>query len=224
MNMGACVNTEFASAPWVAALLHFNLRPALYAHPSWLPNWAHKLETLTPRVREALSVELLREHRLDIAHDWGMHDRAGRLFMIEPDLRDRLALAIGIAVHRDSLRQVVLKPRLNALRAVLGEALDTLWLPVAEAVERSPVSISITWESFNGVSLRKTLVTDGYRQMLRLVDPNQRAVWGRAVLCVPRDLASQKRPALGAAPAARLLDGIMMDIIPRGASSWTWLF
>ena len=224
MSLGACTATKLNSAPWFAALLRFNLQPASYAHPSWLPLWARELEAITPRVRNALSIELLCEHHLDTVHDWDMHDRAGRLFMIGPDVRDQLALVIGIAFHRDSLRQVVLKPRLNALRAVLGDALDTLWLPVAEAVERSPTAISIAWTPLDSSSIRQTLIADGYHQMLRLCDPTHRAVWGRAMLCMPRALASRKVPALGGAPAARLLDGIVTDIIPRGASSWTWLF
>jgi hypothetical protein len=222
--MDACTATTLGSAPWVAALLRFNLQPASYVHPSWLPIWASKLEAITPGVREALSIELLCEHHLDALHDWDMHDRAGRLFMMDPSVRDQLALVIGIAFHRDSLRQVVLKPRLNALRAVLGDALDTLWLPVAEAVERSPTSISIAWDPLDSSSLRQTLMADGYCQMLRLCDPTRRAVWGRAVLCAPRALAAQHVSPLSGAPAARLLEGIVMDIIPRGASSWTWLF
>lgn len=224
MSVGACTDTTLASAQWVAALLRFNLQPACYAHPSWLPAWARNVQALTPAVREALSMGLLQEHHLDALHDWDMLGHAGRLFMIEPSAREQLALGIGIACQRDSLRQVVLKPRLNALRAALGDALDVLWLPVAEAVERSPTPISIAWDPLDIGLLRRALMADGYRQMLRLCDPAHRAVWGRAVLCVPRALTSPQLPVLSGAQAVRLLDGIVMDLIPRGASSWTWLF
>jgi len=215
---------ELASSRWVQALLRFNLSPASYADPSWLPRWA---ADASPAVLDALSIELLRDRGLDTEFDWRMPEGPARLFMLAPRELAALSVAVGVAAHRDSLRQVVLKPRLGALRSTLGNALDTLWLAVAEAVPRSGRPLSICWEPLDAPGLRHELRCEGLRQLLRLVnaqDPSQKAAASRAVLCAPRGLESHPLPHLPADDAARAFGTIVTDLIPCWAPSWTWLF
>ncbi|RQP21322.1 SctK family type III secretion system sorting platform protein [Piscinibacter terrae] len=220
----ATVGCDLTSSAWVRTLLRFNLSPASYADPSWLPRWA---ADAAPAVIEALSVDLLRDRGLDTAFDWHMPKGPGRFFMLAPRELAALSVAVGIAAHRDSLRQVVLKPRLGALRSSLGDALDTLWLPVAEAVPRSVRPLSISWEPLDAPRLRQTLRGEGMRQLLRFVDagdPAQKAVASRAVLCAPREVAANLLPRLPADEAAHAFGAIVTHLIPRWAPSWTWLF
>lgn len=210
---------------WVSNLVRFNLQPVLYADPSWLPSWLSvEVEALSPRMRDALSGQILREHGLDNCYDWAVKEPGARLFMIEPLSRDQLALAIGVAAQRDTLRRVVLKSRLASLHSCLGDALDVLWLPISETVERSFTPISISWEPFCGDLLRKALMLEGYRQILRLADPAHRALWGRIVLSTPRTFNFNQISVMNTAASDKLVNGIVSDLIPRLASSWTWLF
>lgn len=214
-----------SSARWAALLLRFNLQPALYADASWLPRWARRPETLQPCVRDALSRAMLHDRGLGGLHDWTLENRAGRFFLMDSRSRDAVALALGVAAQRDPLRRVVLKARLDALRGALGDALGTLWMPVAEAVEPAQRPVSIAWEAFDGKALGRALTMDGYSQLLRLVDRENHALWGRAVLCAPRGVAStEPLPAMGAAPAKRLIGGVISELIPRRTAQWAWLF
>lgn len=218
-----CLPTE-SQAHWAQLLLRFNLQPAAYAHASWLPEWAGEA---APAVLQELSLALLTEHGLDAACDWWLNDRAARLFLVDPPARGRLALAVGIAAHRDSLRQVVRQAQLATLRSVLGEALDTLWLPVAEAIEHAARPLSLQWEPFNGELLACELTDEGYRQLLRLLDrrdPAQRPAALRAAFCAPRALSVDPLPPLPRQGATRSADAIVADLLPRWAPAWTWLF
>ena len=207
---------------WRAALVGFNLDPVAYADAGWLPAWA---PSAAPRVRRALSADLLREQGLEDRHDWVLDDRATRLFLIEPTLLLDVRVAVGIAAHRDSLRQTVRHADLATLRHALGEALDTLWLPIAETVERSLTPLPRP--GFAVGDLRVCMADEGGRQLLRLIDgrdPSRRAAAGRAALCLPRRLQRDPLPPLGPAAAARMSDAIIDSLVPRWAPAWTWLF
>ncbi|MBA3596408.1 MAG: SctK family type III secretion system sorting platform protein [Methylibium sp.] len=213
-----------AQASWAQLLLRFNLQPASYADESWLPEWA--ADAREPVLQE-LSLAMLREHGLETSCDWWLNDRAARLFLMDRPARARLALTAGIAAHRDSLRQVVRQQHLTALRGALGDALDTLWLPVAEAVEHAPVPLYLHWEPLNGVALRQRIQHDGYHQLLRLLnaqDPVQRPAALRAAFCAPKGLSLQTLPCLPRQRTERWVDAIVNDILPRWTPTWTWLF
>ncbi|MBA2723608.1 MAG: SctK family type III secretion system sorting platform protein [Methylibium sp.] len=213
-----------AQASWAKLLVRFNLQPASYADASWLPDWAAGASE--PVLRE-LSLALLREHGLQTSCDWWLNDRAARLFLMDRPALERLALTAGIAAHRDSLRQVVRQSRLACLRSALGDTLDTLWLPVAEAVEYAPAPLQLPWEPFDGAALEHRLVHDGYQQLLRLLnvrDAAQRPAALRAAFCAPRALSSKPLPCLPRQRAERWTDAIVNDILPRWTPAWTWLF
>lgn len=213
-----------AQASWAKLLLRFNLQPASYADASWLPDWARGAGE--PVLRQ-LSLALLREHGLHSSFDWWLNDRAARLFLLDRPALKRLALAVGIAAHRDSLRQVVQHSRLASLRAPLGDALDTLWLPVAETVEYAPVPLQLQWDPFDGAALAHRLEGDGYHQLVRLLnvrDAAQRPAALRAAFCAPRALSLQPLACLPRPRSERCTDALVNDILPRWTPAWTWLF
>lgn len=227
------MTSDSAAAPdpvegrWARAVLRFNLEPAEYADPSWLPGWAPHA---TPRVRRALSHGLLCEHGLEALFDWSLDAPAARLFMMDPAARQPIDLAIGIAAYRDSLRQVVRKDRLVALRECLGEPLSALWLGVAETVPRSAVPLALEWASFDAPALSQALADRGRLELSHLLDaavPAQRAAAARVAFCLPRRHAETPEgaaPALSSAQAARMTDAIVTDLLPRWAPQWIWLF
>ncbi len=212
---------------WAKALIRFNLEPAEYADPSWLPDWAPEA---SPRVRQELSRGLLRDQGLEALCDWSLRDYAARMFMMDTAARRRVALAVGVAAHRDSLRQVVRKERLTMLSTCLGDALSTLWLSVAESVPRAPGELTLQWEPFDAGGLVRRLTRIGDVQLLRVVKEagnTQRAAASRAAFCLPRQSEDQrldKPSALSAAHSARMTEKIISDLIPRWAPEWTWLF
>jgi YOP proteins translocation protein K (YscK) len=218
---------DVAAGRWAEALVRFNLDPVDYADPSWLPHWA---PSASPRVRQELSRGLLREQGLETLCDWAIEDRAARFFMIDAGALDRLGLAVGIASHRDSLRQIVRKDQLTALRECFGAASSTVWLAVAETVPRADEPLALSSAAFDSQALVQRFKLDGKRQLLRLLDdaePAQRAVAWRARFCLPRPAdghAASPPPALPAAHAARMTEAIVADLITPWAPAWTWLF
>jgi YOP proteins translocation protein K (YscK) len=226
---------DTAAGRWAQAVVRFNLDPVEYADPSWLPPWAAQA---TPRVRQELSRGMLREQQLETLCDWVIDDRGARLFMMDAATLDRLGLAIGIAAHRDTLRQVVRRERLTALRECFGAASSTLWLAVAETVPRADSPLALQWSPFDAKALVERLKRDGKRQLLRLIDdadPAQRATSLRAAFCLPRPSGGTDGAAHGGADesrlaplqpaqAIRMTDAIVGDLLKPWASQWTWLF
>ncbi len=212
---------------WARAVVRFNLQPAEYADASWLPRWA---PLAAPRARQELSRGLLREHGLETLCDWALDDAAARLFMMDADAFDSISLAVGVAAHRDSLRQVVRKDRLTALRECLGQAASALWLSVAESVPRAAAALIIGWEPLDAQALKSKLTDTGKAALLRMLDPTeprQRAAALRCALRLPRPASAQGELALPPLPlsqAERMAEAIVRDLLPRWAPQWTWLF
>lgn len=223
--------TEWVTAPhraltdpvWVALVLRFNLDPVSYADPSWLPTWA---KDASDDARRALSQDLLRQQGLEMHHDWVMEDPVARIFCIDSATLCMLARAVGVTSHRHELRQVVSKRQLNLLQVALGDAMSVLWLPSLESIElASPVPLA--WGQLDADALRDAMTCEGFRQLLRLVDPAQldrQAVSGRMSLCAPRHLQQVRLPALNERCANQLVGALVNDMLPRWAPAWTWLF
>ena len=212
----------------MGAVLRFDSQPALYADPSWLPQWAvGSPRPLQLRLERELSSWLLAQQRVDGPCDWAACCAAARLFMMDARERDALALVTGVAAHRASLRQVVLHDRIEALRVGLGGALDVLWSPVAECVGHAESRLVVPWDVVGVDALRSRLRQDGLHQLLRLLNPDdvrQRAAAARAALCAPRRATGADARGLPAAQAERLSDALIEFAVPEWASAWTWLF
>jgi hypothetical protein len=220
----SCYDYTDVQSRWARAVVRFNLEPARYAHPSWLPSWASKTsdESLV-----YVSRALLAEQELTDCFDWELSFQSARLFLLEPRALANVALAVGIASHRDQLRQIVRKEQIMLLRSTLSETLDTLWLPFAQVIPKSSESLQFHWESFSADALKKSLINTGYSQLLMLLDPtdqHERACALRARLCVPREIKKTQSTDLTVNQRAGLANSIITDIIPKQAGAWIWLF
>lgn len=215
---------SYAEQRLAAALIRFNLEPALYAHESWLPSWSR---SATKYTLSRLSAELLQAQALASTFDWKMTVPASRFFMMDRAALGRVALMIGIASHRDRLRQIVVKSHLEVLRTALGDMLDVLWMPFAESQPRSPTRLAIRWDFFDATELKSDLANTGYRELIRLLNPakpEQRAAALRAGFCVPRDLDISKADTVEEAQTLLSCNSIINEVIPHWAPAWTWLF
>lgn len=213
---------------WLGVALRFDTQPAAYAHPSWLPLWAGESpQPLSPRIERELSTWLLAQQAVSEACDWSACCRAARLFMLGPRERHALALATGVAAHRTSLRQVVVRERIEVLRSGLGDALDTLWSPLAECVDHAERRLVLPLNAGGIDALRLRLHDDGLCALLRLLnsdDALQRDTAARAAFCAPRSQALVAAHGLPSQQAERLSEALVEFAIPRWASTCTWLF
>lgn len=212
------------SSAWCDTLLRFNLNVATYIDVSWLPDW---IDQASPLVLEALSLQILREHKLEALFDWCMQREPGRLFMIDREDRNILAIAVGVAACRDSVRRVVAQSHLELLRDALGDSFEGLWLPEVEAIPRSFSKWSPSWHSFNKSRVRQHFLDEGMRQMLRLVDSGVSscdALVGRARLCASRAANEHLLAELNSIEATKFWNVILNYMIPRWAPSWNFLF
>jgi YOP proteins translocation protein K (YscK) len=209
---------------WAKAVIRFNIEPAYYAHPSWLPNWTAKA---SHQSLVYLSRALLAEQELTNCFDWEMPFQAARLFLLEPRALANVALSVGVASHRDQIRQIIRKEQIMLLRSALGETLDTLWLPFAQVIPKSDESLQFHWECFSADALKKNLINTGYFQLLTLLDPSnqhERPCAVRASFCVPKEIRKIQSTVLTENQRIGLTKSIIIDIIPKQASAWTWLF
>lgn len=218
-----------ADGPWRSALLRFNLHPALYAHASWLPGWAHAA-VQGPQLQAALSRSLLQAQGVHELFDWELRDTGARLFLLDPAALRALALSLGVAAHRDRLCRIVWQPQLLALQAALGDTFDALWLPVSEQVQVFPVQaldgLLLLQSPAAVAALRQRLEHDGLLLLLRLVDPGlsaQRAAAVRAAFRLPRALAGKALPPLPGARAEALARAIAEQLLARCAPGCGWL-
>lgn len=220
----ALFDSSPAEQRWATALIRFNMEPALYAHHSWLPAWS---SGASKQGSSHLSAELLQTYNLASIFDWQMAVPASRFFMMDKATLERVALVTGIAAHRNRLRQIVLKSHLEVLRAGLGDAIDTLWMPFAESLPLSPSRLIIQWDPFEVDDLKVDLCNAGYFHLLQLVElcePVQHAAAMRAAFCAPKEIAALVRPALNEGQVSRSSNTIINEVIPHWAPAWTWLF
>lgn len=240
-TLQAHATPTYAKDPrWPALVLRFNLDLAAYADASWLSTHVAVAAGASAtagnsRLRAALSAALLAEHQLHQRFDWELANPAARLFLLPAEMLSQIARVIGLATHRNSLRQLVRQQQLTLLRQAVGDSWDALWLPFVEAVPLNHVGkhgalfepLPLQWTAFDPALLCRRLKQDGLRQLLRLLDarqPTQAASAQRAALCVPRALAQAALPPLSDTAAQRLVCATTEQIIPRWASAWTWLF
>lgn len=209
-------------------LLRFASRPARYAHPSWLPDWAAGLPAPLPeRLERELSAWLLAEHGLDAHARAGLDGTAARLFMLDRAALRGVALALGVARHRTSLRRVVLRTQVDLLRAALGSACVALRSPWAEALPACGGPLGQAWQRWQPQAIRDVLQQDGEQALRALLDPADPAeapAARRAALCLPRVPAGRPVAPLTAPQRAALAQTVAAHVVPLQAAPWTWLF
>jgi hypothetical protein len=222
---------EYSLDPrWPGAVLRFNLNEASYAHLSWLPTSLAAPASggrYQYQYAAALSAGLRDEVGVAGLYDWSIDSAAARLFLMDAGSLATIALIVGIAAHRQTLRQVVQGQQIELLGNQLGTALDTLWFPLAQAVPAAETALLLPWNmpsNRENRELKPALVEEGQRQLLRLVDTKQRASAMRAALCMSRSVAKEPLPCLSAVQAQTMTDTIIEHAVTQWTPQWTWLF
>lgn len=214
---------------WPQLVLRFNEQPARYADTSWLPAVLPRQDTNSSDAYiNALSFGLLSELGLLETTDWRLQAPASRLFLLDAACLHRLALVVGIASHRDTLRQVIQREHLKVLHNLLGELQEVLWLPMAELVPRAQKTDKPLNTLFSRpAALQDHLAHGGMRQLLRLLDlrnPDQCASAARARLMVRKDQIPHLLPSLPPPEALALCKALTEQAISRWMPQWNWLF
>ncbi len=222
-------------AAWWRAVMVFNLSPAAYADPSWMPLAPAPMSRAQRRQQ---SEALLAEHGLSANFLWDPRGLVARLMLLGVAEGAGLALSAGVMAHRARLRQVVQRERLQQWRALLGERFDLLWSPLAERVPAAPAQPACAQP---GPQAAAALREDGQAVLLGLLDPDdalQRPLWQRARLRLPRSRALDAQawqPRLSRPQAEALAEGLASLLAPPDASAssstspscwsspWTWL-
>lgn len=193
-------------------LWQFNCRVASFAHASWI---AHPALVGHP----ACSAHLLARHGLSGCHDWRCDAPAKRLWLLDGGSLAALAVSLGGVAQAPLLRRTLRRERRQALQNTwpkpawdaahdaLAPRLDGL-LPAAAA------------PSEGGEALTRL----GAQVLRGLLEPDWRAVAGRARLRLPRPWADDDALALPAAERSALQNWITAVWIPQRSAAWAWLF
>jgi uncharacterized membrane-anchored protein YhcB (DUF1043 family) len=227
--------TESARQPdeftvrWAGLVARFNEQVAAYADASWFPQELPRPEAVPSLAYlNALSSALISELGLADEVDWAVSWPSARFFLMDAPAREAMALVVGIAAQRNALRQVVQLQQLQALHHALGDYREVLWSPLAEQVphaEKSAVALSTLLS--DPQALRRRLVMDGLKQLLRLLDakdPQQSACARRARLLIPKQEVSGLLPSLPTLEARALGQALIAQVVPKWIPQWNWLF
>jgi hypothetical protein len=147
--------------------------------------------------------------------------------MIDREDRSILAIVVGVAAYRDSVRRVVFQPHRALLLDALGDSFEGLWLPDVEAIPRSFSNWIPSWHSFDRGKVRQQFIDEGMRQLLRLIDSGDgscRAFLGRARLCASRTANEHPLPQLNSIEATKFWNVILNSLIPRWVPSCSFFF
>lgn len=219
------------ASEWALRLVEFNLHIARFAHRSWYdealpPQFAALLEQkagISARIEPQVSQWLLHRLGLQETFDWEMSEPQKRLWLLDAEGLDRLALLVSLAMHRQWLLQIIDGARWRRLREVVGAGnLSFVLDDVPEESFHHPAPVVSfdhepdTWSS----SLR----ADGARTLLHLLETSWRAVRERAVLRFERGTLQCEAPPLAADRNEHALELICGQLIPRRLPEWAWLF
>ena len=218
------LRTGSSDGAWLRAVLVFNVSPAAYAHPSWLPSGSLSSVHSSRVARRQLSDALIAEHGLDDCFDWSLSSPVLRPMLLSPASWTELALTVGVLAHRAALRQVVKRDQLAQWSALLGDRMDFLWADVAERIPAAP-TVSKASPSTATVA---AMIDDGQAVLLALLNPQHdfahANVLRRTQLRLPRARLSDPSawyPEVTQPHA--LAESLMDDVLPRRSSRWTWL-
>lgn len=117
-----------ADPPLFRQALSFNRRPAAYIDPARLAadepslpveTWRRLLAT--PRLSSRLSQRILVRYGLVGRELWDFEPRGRRLALLDVTTLRQIAVRAGALLHAKAIRHVVLRDRVLAVRALLGE-------------------------------------------------------------------------------------------------------
>ena len=171
----------------------FNLYLVRYIHSSWLANMA--FAPLLSQLHERgeadyhLSRFLLQEFRLADSFDYDFQPLIKRIALADEKALSRLALYLGIIVHEESIRNVIMRKERRALEECLGEEAYRFAVKKAQFIgrvtDRQGPSLLIDWghldrfKAFLEISGQQIIQTayadmpEAFRKRMELKLPSQ---------------------------------------------------
>jgi hypothetical protein len=214
-------------------LVEFNLHLARYAHRSWYENaladpkfafWlgeesGHRAEELEPQV----SQWLLHELGLQSQMDWNLDRPQKRVWLLDRQALEQLALELALAMHREWLVKIIDSNRVRALSAKVGAGLVRF---VVEDLPEGCLHYQSLAVNLDGdlARLDEELKEQGIRTLVALLEPGWHAVRARASLFFDRALGLDSVPPLQPPLVRRALDLICGHLLPRRFPEWAWCF
>jgi hypothetical protein len=217
-----------------ALVQQFNLAPAAYVDPSWLPpEWLPQFErwggvggAMHPRTANALSHWLLRQHALAQAFDFDFSAADKRLALLDAAAFRKLARYLGLAIYARCLRGVVERSARGTLVQRIGADAYDFVLRKAPAVNLGGSAQRVDPAS---ADLEAQLIATGGARLLAALPCGAPAVRSRAQLKLPRParFGTADGSAVAAASeseAAATRRVLISHFIPELVPQWAWLF
>lgn len=212
-----------ASVELERLVCEFNLRPDSYMAPSWLPeHWPdrHRQQiAFRPHARRMLAQYMLATLKLDDQHDFDFSSQEKRIALIAPDALGRIADYCGLCAHKVLLREQRFRHVREASARHFGK--DVLQFVMDRAPDMAARFKSLAPEP--DIATGK-IRARGHRLLLGVLESYGPAVYGRARLKLPRDLAQQGPQGLDTTMRQHLAELIILSVIPERVSEWDWLF
>jgi hypothetical protein len=174
---------------WAERALRFNTAPAGYAHGSWWPAALAQIVQARGTAPDAqalarASALITAQHGLAGQVVLDFTDPARRLWLAPAALLRALAIELGVAALRDSLRRCVTRSARQALEQALGAA----------AIPFALTPRAAAWSAMAGAADAAAVPADldacaalGAGRMLGCIDDDQPALKARARLMFPRE-------------------------------------
>lgn len=201
----------------------FNLRPDSYMEPSWLPtHWPDRYRQqidFKPRARAMLARRMLTSLGLDTAYDFDFTTHDKRIALIAPDALRRIAEYCGLCAHKVLLREQRMRHIREASARQFGK--DVVQFVMERAPDMAARYKALVPEPDAAVD---KIRTRGYRMLLGVFAGAGGAVYGRARLKLPREVAEQGPQTLDAVKRQHVTELIILSVIPERISEWDWLF
>ena len=171
---------------------HFNIYPALYAHPSWLAPLAPRSlrDTLLAgqRGRLRFSALLLQRHGLDQRFWYDFEDRRHRFALLPAEVLRKLTTYCGLAFQHRTIAAAVGKAAIAQIKTSIGEPGYHFALKRAPLVLGQRRGIDVAW---NGLGDFKAFVQAyGAAYFLAHFQTLPRAITGRLLFKFPHALIS----------------------------------
>jgi len=203
----------------------FNLQLATYAHSSWAGELATNADAQGWRSNRVVS-RILAYHAgvLDV-HDWRMEEQSKRIFLMDVDDVQRLALELGVSLQREHLAVQVRRERVLAMRAAFGEELMSfLYDEVPASLPFAP-SGPPKANGLDAGELRQQAGRLGAQALLALLGADWMAVKRRAVLMFDRSWnLDSKAEGLSGRSHKTLLSFVVEKLITKRLPQWQWLY
>jgi hypothetical protein len=209
-----------------ALVLEFNLAPANYVDPSWLPVetsvvFAAVAAGFGKRALDVVSRWLLSEHALQDAFDFDFSEPLKRIALVDRASLQHLARHLGLLAVAKALRTTIDRVSVGALKARLGAQNYEFALRhgTAANVLAAPARVDLSCPR-----LEDRLLAVGGQRLLSFFESAPPALVGRARLKLPRTLSPRDEDRLPSNARDRAPDVLLKTILPEVLPQWRWLF